>query len=101
MTRAAENAELARQQPFEVDSRGFCEFFGLRRNQKWVRAAFLTNRRARAMSRVHAGVVAKRKQDGPDGRDQRFVVAARQVRTSNRSREQRVADEQVLDERRA
>ena len=52
------------------------------------------------MSRVHAGVVTKRKQDGPDGGDQRCVVATRQVRPSNRSREERVADEQVLDDRR-
>lgn len=52
------------------------------------------------MSGVHASVVTKRKQDGPDGGDQRCVVAARQVRASNRSREQRVADEQVLDDRR-
>lgn len=52
------------------------------------------------MPGVHAGVVTKRKQDGPDGGDQRRVVATRQVRASNRSREQRVADEQVLDDRR-
>jgi CheY-like chemotaxis protein len=51
------------------------------------------------MSRVHPGLITKRKQDGPDGGDQRCVVATRQVRASNRSREQRVADEQVLDAR--
>jgi len=53
------------------------------------------------MSRVHVGVVTKRKQDGPYGSDQRGMVATRQVRASNRSGEQRVADEQVLDDRRA
>lgn len=53
------------------------------------------------MPRVYAGVVTERKQDGPDGGDQRWVIATRQVRASNRSREQRVADEQVLDDRRA
>ena len=53
------------------------------------------------MSRVHAGVVTKRKQDGSNGGDQRCVVATRQVRASNRTRKQRVADEQVLDDRRA
>jgi CheY-like chemotaxis protein len=52
------------------------------------------------MSGVHAGVITKREQDGPDGGDQRRVVATRQVRAANRSREQRVADEQVLDDRR-
>ena len=53
------------------------------------------------MSWMHLGIVTKRKQDGPDGGDQRCVVATRQVGASNRAREQRVADEQVLDARRA
>jgi CheY-like chemotaxis protein len=48
---------------------------------------------------VHAGLVTKRKQDGPDRGDQRCMVATRQVRAPNRSREQCVADEQVLDAR--
>ncbi len=48
---------------------------------------------------MYLGIITKRKQNGPDGGDQRGVVAARQVRAADRPREQRVADEQVLDDR--
>ena len=50
---------------------------------------------------MYLGIVTKRKQNSPDGGDERCMVATRQVRASDRSREQRVADEQVLDDRRA
>ena len=61
-----------------------------------LRPPFRADRRRRAMARVHAGVVSKREQHGPDRRDERRVIAAGQIGPPDRSGKQRVADEEVL-----
>ncbi len=48
------------------------------------------------MPRMHSRVIAERKEHVPDRRDERVVVAARQVRSSYRPRKERIAHEQIL-----
>ena len=102
--RAADERRSAAHRPRRAEGRAGAERLRARvdrRNcrlglQKRIRPPFLADRRRRAVSRIHPGVVAKRKQHGPDRRDERRVVAARQVGPPDRSGKQRVADEEVL-----
>src|SRR5207237_5176065 len=61
-----------------------------------VRGPLASDRRVAPVPRVHDRVVSERKQHLGDGTQQRFVVAARQVGPPDRSRKQRVSDEEIL-----
>ena len=56
----------------------------------------MADRRRRAVPGVDTGIVAEREQYVPDGRDERGVISARQVRPSDGSCKQRISDEQML-----
>ena len=64
-------------------------------DEKRIGPAFLTDRRCRTVPRVNPRSVTEREKHGLDRRDERRVVATRQIRAPDRSREQRIADEQV------
>jgi CheY-like chemotaxis protein len=68
----------------------------LLRHQKRVRPALLADGGARAMSRVDAGRIPKRKQHGSNRANQRGMIAARQIGSADRTGKQRIPDEQIV-----
>src|SRR5688500_19119215 len=64
-------------------------------DEKRVRAPFVANRRVRAMAGMNDRVVPEGKQHASYGRDERRVIAAREIGAADRSGEKRVANEQL------
>src|SRR5438270_1522401 len=64
--------------------------------KKRVGSPLLPDGCRRSVSGVNTCIVAKRKQHGANRREQRLQIASRQVCSSNRAGEQRVADKQIF-----
>src|SRR5688572_12169462 len=65
-------------------------------HQKRIGPSFLPDRRRRAVARMDGRRIRKPEQHIPNRAHQRIVIARRQIGAADRSREQRVADEQFL-----
>jgi hypothetical protein len=65
-------------------------------DKKRIGPSLRADRRRRTVPRVDAGVVSEGKEDVANRRDQRRMMAARQVGSSDRSGEERVADEEIF-----
>src|SRR6185437_8659437 len=64
--------------------------------QERIRPAFLPDRCRGTVAWIHTGVIAEGEQRRSDRTDQRRIITARQIRATDRSRKERIADEQIL-----
>src|SRR5262245_23509108 len=66
------------------------------RLQERICSTFLADGRLRPVARIDTCIVSKRKEHVANRRDERRIVAAREIGPANGAGEQRVADEQIL-----